>query len=1350
MCHIVSVKRCLSFLLIWGILCSLSVFPSVQAAGRSPEVGQYFYGQLSAANQEAYDAISQQIEKLAADSTDPSAVAFTPTQGDPTDAAIFAFFRDHPEYFWVDSSKLVWSVSDSNVWSLSAKETGSSFFYEGFDTDTLPAVRAAFQQKVAEIIQGMPANQSMVAKLRYLNNWIAQHNVYNPLGIGASNYSRCAASGILSNNDEATAPVCYGYATALKVLLDAAGIRNAYIEGWAYNQNNWPNGEQHAWNYVEDNGNWYAIDPTWDDPKLTTGQARFHYFMVGSETVTETSLTGREKFGQNHDASASKTPASAYSLSYPVLSAAASDQVVTTGFELIYGDTSTKYDTLEEALGAAQPGSTVKLWQPATVTGTLSIPDGVTLDLNGQNSGTTLNPMAISGDISPLFSVGAGARASIVNSSSFTAINTTNTGACIQNDGALYLGTNLKIARGKPVMGGDPLSSPIGGNTPEYASNGYAALNANSPHLLFVYLVVQPTVSGSGSYQAGAGQTVQDLVNNYVNFPVPTIQYYGATGTLQNVPSDAVGPLRWSVGRSPNDGNRVSPTDPLENGDYLFVTTAFSYPITYTVTVSGVPDLPKEYTVTVHGGNGATGGGTYRANDPVTVTAGTKEGEIFRDWTAQGITLADATRPEISFAMPENDVTLTANFEPDHTIAVTGVALEPKVYDGTAAATVMKVDFSGLANGEQLILGTDYTAAAVFDSPAAGTDKTVSVTVNLTKDPYVFADGSKTATYTLSGQSIEKAVYAGVVAVSGKVQANTAGQVELPQPPDGAVFGAPVCSDAAAVTGMQITGNTLFYQGGSSVAGNQVYTVTIPVSGGGNYNDYQITVTLIGSDKQVLAVTGVSAYNGTYTGAAQTGYTGQPAAAGFEGEFTVTYNTANGQAPVNAGTYTVTFAIPDHDPLYTGSMTLEFTIAKKPLSVAVPALSVYVGDSVPALSVVYTGLLNGESVTPSEPPVFRVTKADGAEIALADAVKAAGVYTITWTNAENTAFAGADNYQVTKNAVGSLNVSVRPGSGDGSAQTPAPTPTPTPAPTPASKPANTSNSAGGARPSANSGASTTAGSTPVPTTAQVEAVLENGTSVAALSQDQFAQIVSQAVERARKSQGIPVLKLEVTDAEGAQILQVTLPGKALDTLSQQKGAAITVDSAVAEVAFDNEALKAIAEQAEDDVVLVINRAAELNEAQAAVAGNFPVLELTLQSNGVVISDFKQGNATVTVPYTLAEGQRAQGIAVWYMDEAGNTTVCETSYDVTSGKVTFRTPHFSKYVIAYEETQLPAESEVPESQLSQPSEKPEQQTEPETSGSVPVLPILGGVALALLVILAAAFGLRHYFLKRRGQ
>lgn len=947
MSYICYLKRCLSLLLACSLLCGLMAFPPAQAAGRQPESGEWFYSQLSVANQEAYDAIQEQVEELTQSSTDPSSVSFTPTGDEPTDAAIFAFFRDHPEYFWIDASKLVWDVSGNGLWQLGTKVSGESFFCEGFDVDTLANVRSQFNNQVQAIIAGMPSGDQ-VAQLRYLNNWIAQHNVYNPLGVGASNYSRCAASGILSNNSQETAPVCYGYATAFKVLLDAAGIPNAYIEGWAYNQNNWPNGEQHAWNYVEVDGGWYAIDPTWDDPKLTTGQARFHYFLVGSETVTETSLSGKEQFGQNHEVT--KSPANIYLLSYPSLSATASDQVVTTGFELIQGGISQKYDLLGDALNAAQTGGgTVKMWEPATITQTLTIPDGVTLDLNGQKAsgGSSFDAVAISGDISPLLSIAAGSQASIVNSSAFTSINTTSADVCIQNDGILELGTNIKIASGRPMVGVSNLTSPIGGNEPQYASNSYTVLNPSLPYILYAYLVIQPTFTSGGTYQANGNETVQDLIDGTSSsLPALTPQYYGTTGATINVPTASIPSYTWSVGRSPNDGNHVLPNDPLENGDYVFVTTIFGYPVTYTVTVSGVPDAPEQYTVTVDAGDGASGGGTYEQGNEVTVSAGTKDGYIFQSWTAEGITLEEDTQSTVSFIMPANDVTLTANFKQDNTISITDATLAPKTYDGTTVATVESVTFSG----GNPIKDIDYTATALFDDADAGTGKTATVTVTLLNNNYTFAGGETTASYTLNNQIIDKATYSGETAVSGFIRAHTSAEVELPQLPDGATFGEPVYSVAGdIIVRAEVTGNTLSYEGGSGIVKDAEYTVTVPVNGGRNYNNYDIAVTLTGTAKELVEITGVTAATGiVYNGQSHVGYTGKPSTGNYTGDVEVTYS--SGSAPVDAGDYTVTIAIPEDNADYAGSITFSFTIEKAAVTVTAPSREIEAGEELPDLS----------------------------------------------------------------------------------------------------------------------------------------------------------------------------------------------------------------------------------------------------------------------------------------------------------------------------------------------------------------------------------------------------------------
>lgn len=184
-----------------------------------------------------------------------------------------------------------------------------------------------------------------------------------------------------------------------------------------------------------------------------------------------------------------------------------------------------------------------------------------------------------------------------------------------------------------------------------------------------------------------------------------------------------------------------------------------------------------------------------------------------------------------------------------------------------------------------------------------------------------------------------------------------------------------------------------------------------------------------------VTITGVTAQDGTYNGQTQAGYTGEPAnSGGYTGEYAITYMGRNGtvynsaDAPVNAGDYTVTIAVPQDDLNYMGSLSLEFTIARKALTVAAPVLTAYVGDSVPELALTYTGLVAGESVTPSQEPDFTITKSDNTVIDLEDAVKTVGTYTITWSNADQ-GFTGDENYDIQTETAGTLTVSNRSSGG---------------------------------------------------------------------------------------------------------------------------------------------------------------------------------------------------------------------------------------------------------------------------------------------------------------------------------
>ena len=88
-----------------------------------------------------------------------------------------------------------------------------------------------------------------------------------------------------------------------------------------------------------------------------------------------------------------------------------------------------------------------------------------------------------------------------------------------------------------------------------------------------------------------------------------------------------------------------------------------NYDIQYvngTLTVTTRPT----YLVTVNGG---TGGGSYEAGATVTVTAGTRSGYTFQSWTTTSVELTDPTNASVSFTMPANDVTLTANWTANST-----------------------------------------------------------------------------------------------------------------------------------------------------------------------------------------------------------------------------------------------------------------------------------------------------------------------------------------------------------------------------------------------------------------------------------------------------------------------------------------------------------------------------------------------------------------------------------------------------------------------------------------------------------------------------------------------------------
>ncbi len=84
--------------------------------------------------------------------------------------------------------------------------------------------------------------------------------------------------------------------------------------------------------------------------------------------------------------------------------------------------------------------------------------------------------------------------------------------------------------------------------------------------------------------------------------------------------------------------------------------------------------------------------------------------------------------------------------------------------------------------------------------------------------------------------------------------------------------------------------------------------------------------------------------------------------------------------------------------------------------------------------------------------------------------------------------------------------------------------------------------------------------------------------------------------------------------------------------------------------------------------------------------------LVCNNTGVRVSDFKGGVATLSVPFEIPNGLKAEKFAVWYVADDGKTQKTETWHD--DGKLHWNVGYFSDFVIVYEGNETPITPDDP--------------------------------------------------------
>lgn len=257
----------------------------------------YFYDQLESTAKAIYDGLEANRENMKSGtytvefgSSFSDILANSNGQqilGEHYQSAIEAFTYDNPEVFYLSPTKMYLNVQTTtkgnnksyNVYI--APADGGNYFADGITSKSqIESYEAQIEQVKNEVVSSLSG--STYDKIKQIHDFLVDNISYDQT-ISKSNIYNLY--GALVNKE----CVCEGYSKAFKYLASEAGIDCVIVVGTGTNSSGAT--ENHSWNYVAINGNWYAVDATWDDPIVQGGGTlpssyKYKYFLKGSNTMS--------------------------------------------------------------------------------------------------------------------------------------------------------------------------------------------------------------------------------------------------------------------------------------------------------------------------------------------------------------------------------------------------------------------------------------------------------------------------------------------------------------------------------------------------------------------------------------------------------------------------------------------------------------------------------------------------------------------------------------------------------------------------------------------------------------------------------------------------------------------------------------------------------------------------------------------------------------------------------------------------------------------------------------------------------------------------------------------------------
>lgn len=229
------------------------------------------------------------------------------TETDPKNI-YFDLLFEHPEIFWTSLNVIGVTYTDDNL-----NKSYVLYVSNIYDDAEINDKKAQLNSKIAEITNKF-SHYNDLRKIYEIHDYIIQNSTYDNkeeavslstldynldfeayiaderriAKANAKHYEEHSIYGALINGKA----VCEGYSKAAKILFNNNGIESEVIRS-----------NDHGWNYVKVNGNYYQIDLTWDDTEDESSQYPYMYF-----NITNNEMAHDSDYGGLHIAVSSNVP----------------------------------------------------------------------------------------------------------------------------------------------------------------------------------------------------------------------------------------------------------------------------------------------------------------------------------------------------------------------------------------------------------------------------------------------------------------------------------------------------------------------------------------------------------------------------------------------------------------------------------------------------------------------------------------------------------------------------------------------------------------------------------------------------------------------------------------------------------------------------------------------------------------------------------------------------------------------------------------------------------------------------------------------------------------------------------